>query len=1210
MMIIYPHNLRGKRFFCPKTSKPILLFFVLIMLFATLTANAQKLSVQYNNVPFVKAIADVTKKTGYQFVYDATFLKSTNPVTLSVKDGDIKQVLELIFASQPFTYEIANKTIVIKAKPVSATPIQINGRVTDSLGISLPGVVIRVKNSHEIVLTDGDGRFAITVSNQVNTLVFSLMGYKEKQITLSGAGRGNMLTVILSQNNSLLSEVLINGFQSISKERSSAAYTLIDSTRLNQQLNVDLLSALEGRVAGLAYTKNPYGIGADKAVLRGIGTYSIANVTSNPLVVLDGLPTETTLDEINPYDVESVTVLKDAAASSIYGSRAANGVIVVTTKKGKGSGVKVSLNIDYFLTGKPDIGKMHYASTSDLIDFETDVYNKERAKYTSTASMFAQYGSFGVSTVSYYSPLYELYRKQSAGLLTTDQVNSTLNQWRQNDYIKDYAQNVWQNEIRKRINLSFTSSSTKSNNFTSLNYDAGLERLRYNKNENFTLYTKSSYNLQKWLRATIGFNGSYRTSDESNSAYSSYLLQPRYSQIVDADGNKVMSDYVNLSDGFTSSGGMNAVTSATMKGISDFKSTSFNILDAMQEGMLQTKAVNLRAFADLNATLYKGLTYGAQLQYEVRRTDSESYYDASSYAMRYAYNAMTSYNSTTSKYVHNLPDGGRYSQLNTQTNNYTIRNQLAYDNTFGSANNEHAIAAIAGFEMRETNSPRTDESLRYGYDPVTLSSALLDMSTLSKTGIASSIYGRTTTLSALSVVQKQSKHRYLSSYANMSYTFRRKYNLTGSVRVDRADLFGVDPAYKNRPLWSLGAGWNASNEDFLKDVNWLSSLKLRATYGINGNVDQTSSPYLTATIKSDALFTALQYTNISTLPNPKLRWEKTATTNLGIDYALFKNRLRGTVDWYNKYSSDLLVTTVLDPTVGATSRVLNNGALSNRGIEITIGGEWFQKRDLTFSSTLVFAHNRTIVREVNNSSTSASVYVTAPSDYFLLNTQYNSVYAYKYGGMVNGYPYFLDENGQSNVTFDASGKPTAVKDINSPSALVNMGTLTPTYTGSFSQRVSYKNFEVSAMMIFSGGNKLRKDVTSLNSNTVNDVDITQRWKNGATPDLPRLYVDYDQSITNYAAFASTLTSLWQYSDKQILDATYIKLRNVALSYTLSNRFSKIIHVGSIKLTGQVNNLWYWSKAGDDIDPETYSSNSGTRALPIPKSFLFGLNVNF
>ncbi|WP_443946770.1 SusC/RagA family TonB-linked outer membrane protein [Pedobacter sp. AW1-32] len=1194
--------------FRQRISQPITKIFALLMLLTAMNIgvlHAQTLNFSFKNTPLDKVIAEVAKKSGYEFVFDAAHLKGTNPLTLDIKSANLSQTLEQIFSKQNFSYEITGKVIILKPKVIaqSAGTYWIKGVVKDSTESPMAGVIVRIKDQKTAVQTNSEGLFTIQLDDKHNSLLFNFIGYKERELTLPRSNSTGLINVTLYQSPSLLMDVVVNGFQNLSRERSTGAATTIDSATLNRQLNVDLLSALEGRVAGLMYTKNPNGLTADQPVLRGIGTFS-NTVGTSPLIVIDGLPTEVTLDQVNPYDVESITVLKDAAAASIYGSRSGNGVIVIATKSGKGNGVKITANADLFITGKPGFESMHYASTSDLIDYETAVYNQERARYASTDAMFNYYGNVGNGLTKYYTPLYELYRLQSKGSLSTAQVNNTLNQWRQNDYYQDYADNVWQNEVRQRYNLSFSSNGAKSSNFLSLNYDATDERMKYNNSKNFTLYNKSTFNLKKWLTATIGINAAYNTSVSSSYDYTNYQLQPRYQQITDGNGNLVYSDYVNLSDGFSSSLNINPAVITSLAGNSNFKSFRFNMLDAIQEGQMNTKAINLRTFANIKANIYDGLSFSTQFQYENKRNDGEQFFDKNSYRMRYAYNAMTSY--ANNIYTHNLPEGGRFYQSTQQSTNYTFRNQLNYDKIFGNKENEHAIVAIAGFEMRQTLIPRTIESLRYGYDPVTLSSTLLDLDRLNNTGIASYIYGNRT-LGVPATKQSQTKHRYLSAYSNMSYTFRSKYNLTGSVRVDQTDLFGVDPKYKNNPQWSVGLGWNASNEDFLSNLAWLSLLKVRATYGLNGNVDQGSSPYLTATIRSDGLFPALQYTNIVALPNPKLRWERIATTNFGIDYALFQNRLRGSIDIYNKYSTDLLVNTELDPTVGTASRMLNNGALRNRGIEFSVSGEWLKQNDLTFSSSIVIGFNRNKVQKVNNAVQSAASYITSPRDYFFLDQPINSVYAYKYGGMVNGYPYFLDENGQSNVTFDASGTPTAVKSINNSSAIVNMGTLIPLYNGSVSQRISYKNFDISALLVFSGGNKLRKDVTDLSSTTVYDQDINQRWTNGNTPDLPRIYVDYPTSAVN---FASTLSTLWKYSDAQILDASYIKLRNVSLSYTLPNHLSKTLHVSQVRMSAQVNNLWYWSAAGDDIDPETYSLNSGTRSLEIPKSFLFGLNVTF
>ena len=1188
--------------------------FILLMFFSGMfkSVNAQSptYSFSFKNTALDQVIEQVAKTSGYEFVFDAAYLQKSKPTTLEIKAASITEVLNAIFKTQNFSYEISGKTIILKPgalKTEASKSYQVRGQVIDSTGVSIPGVTVRVKGQRIGVQTNANGNFVLNLNEEHPTLLFNYVGYKQREFAVTPAFATGSINIVLSPNASMLEEVFVNGFQAISKERATAAYTTVSNKELNRNLNVDLISALEGKVAGLVTTKNPTGKSADKLLLRGISTFSTLNVGTGPLVVIDGLPTEYALDEVNPYDIESVTVLKDAAASSIYGARSANGVIILTTKQGQGNGVKISLNADLFVTGKPDLSKMHYASTSDLIDFETAVYKSELSRYTSVENMFAPYGGIGTGLPRYYSPLYQLYRSQASGALTAEQVNNTLGQWRQNDYHKQYREQVWQNEVRQRYNLAISSSTDKANTYLSLNYDQGQGRIINEVNKSMNLNMKSTFKFKKWLTTTIGLNGKYTNDNSTDGDYDNLDLQPRYAQIVDAAGNRVTSAYVNLDDGFSSGGNLNGGIINAIAGNTALKSFGFNVLDALGEGITTQKNINLRTYANLEAKLYKGLSFSTQFQFENASSNREQYYDANSYKMRYAANMLTTYDAATTKYTGNLPVGGRFYQSNRSNNNYTFRNQLNFNRGFGKNETEHYIAAIAGFEMRQTYSPRMIESLQYGYDPETQTATLYDNFKLSEVGVAS-YFGGNKTLGDLGRKRLEVKHRYTSAYANLSYTYRGKYTLTGSARIDQADLFGADPKYRNRPLWSAGGSWNASTEDFLKEVRWLSLLKVRATYGLNGNIDQGSSPYLLAIRRTtDRLYPSYPFLDITTLPNPKLRWEKTATTNFGVDYGMFNNRLRGSIDLYNRYSSDLIVSSQLDPTVGTNTISLNNGASRNRGIEFNIGGDWFKNDDWTLSSNAVFALNKNQVKEVNNSAVNAYSYVGSPSNYFFIDNPFNSLYAYKYGGMQNGYPYFLDENGNPNITFDASGNPTAIKDISSPSALVRVGQLDPKYSGSFSQRISYKNLELSTMFVFSGGNKLRRDVTDLGSNNVTDMDITQRWNSAGTSDLPRLLLDYPQTLANSAG---TLSTLWKYSDRQVLDASYIKLRNIALSYHLPKLISSKLRISSMKITGQVNNLWYWSAAGDDIDPETYSLNSGTRSYAMPKSFILGLNVTF
>lgn len=1196
-----------------KSTPAYITYLRLFLLVSILTASTIQLSFGQNiytfsfkKAPLNTVIAEISKKTNYQFVYDASFAQKAKPIDAEIKSDNINEILSQVFKGQDFTYRVSGKTIVIRSKSAGENTYTLHGMVTDSTGIAMPGVTVAQKGTINITHTDKNGHFGIDVSDSNNALVFSYLGYEQKEVSYSKNAAGSVIIVSLKTSNSVLNEIIVTGYQTLKKLESPAAVTEVGEKVLKENVPTSLLSALEGRVAGLQYDKNPTGSASDRPILRGIGTYSSLNVGYSPLLVIDGLPTELSLDEINPYDIESVSVLKDAAAASIYGSRAGNGIIVLATKKGSGN-LKVSLNSDFFISTKPNLDNMHYASTSDVIDYEQAVYNKERSRYASTASMFNAYGDIANGTIKYYSPLYQLNRELEEGKITNDQFRNTINQWRQNDFVNDYTNNIWQNEFRQRYNLSFSNSSTKQNTFVSLNFDDAKQRVKYNEDKNFTLYAKSTFQVKPWLDATIGFNGSYSTANVTDGSYNDFFIQNRYEQLVDENGNPVISSYVNIKDGFTGSLAMNPLVAGKINTTASLKPTSFNMLNSLQEGIEKQNSLGLRAFANLQAKIYDGISFSTQFQYENRRNSRESFYDATSYKMRYASNALANYATATNLYTSALPAGGRYYQFSQQSSNYTFRNQLNYNKSFNQ--NKHVVSAIGGFEMRETYIPRTIEELRYGYDPVTLTSVIIDNATLSQTGATSYIYGGSRTLSTLSRTQRETKHRYLSAYANANYTYASKYNLSGSIRVDRADLFGVDPKYKNRPLWSVGLGWNASNEEFLKNATWVNFLKLRATYGINGNVDQGSTPYLTATRRNDNLIPTLQYTNITALPNPKLRWEKVATANIGIDYSLFKNKLRGAVDLYHKYSTDLLATTELDPTVGALSRVINSGAMRNRGIEVSVGSDWYNRRDLRLSSNFIIAFNNNAIKKVTSSNATAPSYVGAPTNNLILNDSFNSLYAYRYGGMVNGYPYVLDENGNPSILFDANGNPipTSIKSgINNLAALVNMGSLTPTYTGSLSQRISYKQFDLNMLFVFSGGNKLRKDfVDPADGKTVAITSsVTQ---NGQANGLPRIWVDYPE-VPNIINNASNILSLWRNSDANVADADYVKLRNVSLSYNLPKSFADKIKISSAKLTFQMNNIWYWSAAGNDIDPETFSLNSGTRNLPLPKTYLFGFNL--
>ena len=434
--------------------------------------------------------------------------------------------------------------------------------------------------------------------------------------------------------------------------------------------------------------------------------------------------------------------------------------------------------------------------------------------------------------------------------------------------------------------------------------------------------------------------------------------------------------------------------------------------------------------------------------------------------------------------------------------------------------------------MRQHYSPRNIAETHYGYDEQTLSFPTLNWKDLYNPGVTSYLYGRQS-LSLNRNQQSETKHRFISFYSNFGYSYRQKYNLTGSVRIDQADMFGADPKYKYRPLWSVGGSWNVHREDFF-NINDINLLKLRLTYGISGNVDQTTTPFLRGRLLTDVrgAYPSLQYLhfNDTDLPNPKLRWEKTETANIGIDFGMW-HWLSGSIDLYRRYSSDLLVLTELDPTVGAQRRLINNGALLNRGIEVSLNATRKLTDDLQLSIGTTFAYNKNTIEKVSSKPTNAMEYARNPLTYYREGDDFNSLYAYRYKETINGYPIYLDENGNPNTTFDTNGVPT-IKDIKNEDALVKLGTMNPTFNGALNLQLRYKVFELSTMFVYAGGHKLRKDTYSINQESETHRDITQRWTPTNPTDMPRMSFDYPAALRRTA---NTVNTFWQLGDNHVVN---------------------------------------------------------------------------
>lgn len=568
----------------------LLLMFVNALHGSAQNADSKQISLELKEVSLGEALKQFSNVSGYKVNFPS---EDVGPYKVSVSIRQLAPLtaLQKILEGKPFEYEVKQHFITIRKVKTSTTGAvrkvrNIEGRVVDEKGIPLPGANIRGIDSPFGAIANADGYFTCKVLAETQTMEVSFVGMQTEKVSIKGRTHVN---VIMYEDKQQLGDIVVTGYQRISRERSTAAFGFVDSEQLTRQMHTDLTSSLEGQVPGLRMDINPNN-GDMKPILRGVGTFS-DDVGTNPLIVVDDMPTNLTLSEINLYDVESVTVLKDAAAASIYGALAANGVIVVTSKQSRKEGTYVNINADWFITSKPNFKSLNLASTSDIIDYQTAVFDANVAESGSASGFLSTYKS------NYYNPLFQLYLDRENGVVSNSEVDATLNQWRNNDYYKEYRDNAWRTAVTQRYNVSVSQKLGKNSHYLSFNYENDKGRTLNDKRSKFSLYYKSNYAITSWLNVNTGVDARLGNSDTPNSLFTKYTMQQRYEKIMNADGSHYISPYVNLS-GY-SGGAYNGGVVSKAEGVSPYKTFGFNVLDALGEGGTRSRDISIRPFVSL-----------------------------------------------------------------------------------------------------------------------------------------------------------------------------------------------------------------------------------------------------------------------------------------------------------------------------------------------------------------------------------------------------------------------------------------------------------------------------------------------------------------------------------------------------------------------------------------------------------------------------------
>lgn len=1134
----------------------------------------KKVTINANNILIRTALEQLQSNAQVHFVYDEENIDSGKRVSLSYTQTPLNIVLEDFCKQTALRYEVKrNLILILPAKvnknTVKQEPFRLSGIVTDENDETIIGANVMIAGSSRGTITDVEGRYDLEVTPG-DLLSFTFVGMADKIVKVQSNKK--MMNVQMETNATALGDVVVTGYQTLSKERAAGSYSVISEKSTKGKLETNIMSRIEGLVAGINKTSSEGN--EEDIVIRGITTYK---GEKKPLYVVDGMPYEGELSSIAPSDVQNITVLKDAAASSIYGARAANGVIVITTKRGQEGKTHVSYNGTIKITPKPDLGYLNLMSSSELVDLQIEGFDYYHTKYEN------------LNKRNSVNPVVSLLYQHENGTLSDSQLANALLPYRTMDNRKQIEDEFARTGITHQHNLSISGGTEKNKYIATINYTGTYNNQKYQNNDRIGFSIKDDVSFFKWLSADFGVTGSFTKTDRDNGSFKNkendtymYLSKsfPSYYMLRDEQGNSLnwqrdKSDY--------------ELQRLTELGLMD---ETYNPINQHSKDNEHVNNNYYRIHAGMKFKIIEGLDLDLKYQTESSYKKKRQLYSDQSWTVLNMINDAAKKDEKTGEHKLNIPKGGQLDQTYSDTYSYTLRAQINFNRTFG----KHAIAALAGAEQRLV---RFTESRNYymGYDDNSLAYTPYNSKELSPVDGSEALLGSFNWVYGDYNYFTHEEDRYVSFYGNASYTFNDRYSATGSIRMDQSNLFGTDPKYQYRPLWSIGGSWQMANEEFMQNCTWINRLNLRATYGIGGNVPKDVGPYLNVYSNGFNDWVGGMSSYIKNPPNPQLRWEKTTSVNLGLDFAFFHSRLNGSVDFYNKSTSDLLGTRNADPTLGWGSLMVNYGEMYNRGIEVALQSINIQNKNFTWGTNITFSYNKN--KLTNLEGTQESVFDYSAYNVAAVGYPLNSLFSYRYAG--------LNPSDGNVLVYNGAGEK--VSNVTTIDDMVYSGTRTPRFSSSMKNFFSIKDFDFSFMFVYYGGHVFRDVVAGYMSGAPSsnlNRKALNHWRKPGDENIPGVAPYFNRNV-NYR-----VAQTWYSADIHIKKADYLKLRDISLGYNLPKNWLRKYGMESAALTCQISNAWWWAANGD-IDPETLSTvgyGSGALSLPNPVTYALGLSVNF
>ena len=1043
----------------------------------------------------------------------------------------------------------------------------------------LAGATITIKGSSQRSASDLNGNFHIVSYQSSGSLQVTFIGYNTQNIEYSNTDK--KLIIQLTPNSTELKEVVIsNGFQNIPKERATGSFVLLDSAQINRRVSTDVLSRLEGIVPGLIFNHNTAASTGSVPDIN-IRGHSTLFANDQPLIIMDNFPYDGNLNNLNPNDIASMTVLKDAAAASIWGVRSGNGVIVITTKKGKANQrLQVELNSNLTIGQKPDVKyDPNFLNSTDFIDVEQSLFK---------TGYFDNALSTGYQVVS---PVVQLLANVRKGTISADAANNQINALRSNDVRDDISQYFYRRSVNQQYNLNFKGGGQKSDYYTSVGFDNAISNLVGNQNSRITINSNLNFYPIKNLQITSGLMFT-KTRAKTNNTLSDMLsfetktsLYP-YARLSDANGNALP-----VAHDFPLSFAANPKYASLLDWY-------YRPLDELKNANNNGSNIDNRISAGFKYSFLKHLNAQVNYAYETATGNSSNLYGPETYYARNLINRFSQISSSGSV-TYPIPLGAIMAQGNTRLTSNHVRGQLNYNQEWKEKN---AITALLGSEWSSNNSESFSPMPAYGYNAET-KTFTPNINYTDYFAVNPADFG-SAQIPNSSAFDKRTD-RFVSYFANAAYSYDNKYVLSGSARIDKSNLFGVNTNQKAIPLFSTGASWEISKEDFYH-VSWLPYAKIKVTFGYNGNVIKTATAVTTLSQVNNSYYSGVPYDIVANPGNPNLKWEKNRVLNFAFEFALPNQVIAGSIEPYFKKAENLYGTETLAPSSGYKLFYGNTASTSGHGIDITVNSRNIIHKNFQWTSNFLYSFVQDKVTKYGYTQT-ASSYLNnnggnGGSITPLVGAPVFGIYSLKSGSLTHdtGFPQgYL--NGQLSTDYAAILNSTSVKD------LVYNGPSRPTSFGSLRNNFSYQNVTVSFNIIYKFNYFFKRSSIrygSLYANWAGNADYSKRWQKPGdelTTSVPSMQLP---------PVDDNLSLFYLNSESLVENGSHIRLQDINVAYDLTKTLWKRSPFTALSIYGYINNvgiLWRANHSG--LDPDVFSS-TGFTSLPSPRTFSIGLKMNF